>query len=122
MIDNLKDILSNLNPDIDQETLLQYLQGHLPAEKQHELEAQLLDSDFETDALEGLETFENKQQLSSLVERLNKDLRKQTQKKKDLQRKRYIQISFITVIAIVLILLLVIISYFIIHRQVHPTR
>jgi hypothetical protein len=75
MKDNLKDILSNLNPDIDQETLLLYLQGKLSAEKQHELEMQMLDNNFETDALEGLQTLSNAQNVSYLVEQLNRDLR-----------------------------------------------
>ena len=35
MSENLKDILSHLNPDIDQETLLLYLQGKLSTEQQH---------------------------------------------------------------------------------------
>ena len=52
MSESLKDILSNLNPDIDQETLLQYLQGKLTAEQQHELEKQMMENEFESDALE----------------------------------------------------------------------
>ena len=57
MSESLKDILSNLNPDIDQETLLLYLQGKLSPEQQHEVEKGLLVDDFESDALEGLEHF-----------------------------------------------------------------
>ena len=38
MHENLKDILSHLTTDIDQETLLLYLQDKLPAEKKHEVE------------------------------------------------------------------------------------
>ena len=52
MSENLKDILSHLNPDIDQETLLLYLQGKLSTEQQHEVEKQMMDNDFEADALE----------------------------------------------------------------------
>ena len=36
MKENLKDILSHLAKDIDQETLLLYLQGKLSPEQQHE--------------------------------------------------------------------------------------
>ena len=60
MSDNLKDILSNLNPDIDQEVLMLYLQGKLSAEQQHEVERQMMDNDFDADALEGLQGFKNK--------------------------------------------------------------
>jgi len=37
---DLKDILSRLSPDVDQEILLRYLQGKLSSEQQHELEKQ----------------------------------------------------------------------------------
>ena len=46
MQENLKDILSNLSTNIDQETLLLYLQGKLSPEKQHEIEKQITDSEF----------------------------------------------------------------------------
>ena len=82
MSDNLKDILSNLNPDIDQETLLLYLQGKLTAEKQHELELQMMDSDFEADALEGLQAMKDKQHLPGIVDQLNHTLKKKTQIRK----------------------------------------
>ena len=42
MTDNLKDILSHLSTDIDQETLLLYLQDKLSEEKKHEVEKTLL--------------------------------------------------------------------------------
>ena len=51
MSDNLKDILSHLNPEIDQETLMLYLQGKLSAQQQHDLEKEALQSDFENDAM-----------------------------------------------------------------------
>lgn len=57
---DLKDILSNLNPDVDQETLLRYLQGKLSEQEQHEIEKQMMGSDFEADALEGLQEFKTK--------------------------------------------------------------
>ena len=46
MSSNLKDILSNLSTDIDQETLLLYLQGKLSDDKKHELEQKLVDSEL----------------------------------------------------------------------------
>ena len=55
MNESLKDILSHLNPDIDQETLLRYLQGKLSSDEQHSMEKKMMDNDFNMDALEGLE-------------------------------------------------------------------
>ena len=117
MSENLKDILSNLNPGLDQETLLLYLQGKLSAEQQHEVEKQMLNDDFDTDALEGLETFKDKKNISSLVEQLNKELKKKTEKKKKLKDKLQIKLQPWLIITVILILLLVVISYIIIHRQ-----
>ena len=48
MSDNLKDILSHLSPEIDQETLLLYLQNKLSVEKKHEVERKLLEMNLLT--------------------------------------------------------------------------
>ena len=113
---NLKDILSHLSTEVDQETLLLYLQGKLTAEKQHELEKQMLVSDFETDALEGLQNFKNDQRLQFVVEQLNRDLKKRTQKKKAAKEKFQLKNEPWLYIAIFIILLLIIISYVIMHQ------
>ena len=116
MSKELKDILSNLNPEIDQETLLQYLQGKLSADQQHEVEKQLIDSDFETDALEGLQDFKDKKNISFLVDQLNADLKKRTEKKKRLKQKLKIQLDPSVILAIIIIMLLIVISYVIIRK------
>lgn len=116
MKDNLKDILSHLNTEVDQETLLLYLQGKLTPEKQHELEKQMLDSDFEAEAMEGLQTFKNKQSLNFLVEQLNRDLKKKTAKRKLRREKLQIKSDPWLWITLLIILLLIVISYVIIHR------
>ena len=117
MNENLKDILSNLNPDIDQETLLQYLQGKLFVQEQHELEKKIMDSDFEADALEGLQEFKKKKNIAALVAQLNADLKRRTEKKKRFKEKLKLNLDSNLIIAIVIILLLIILSYFIIHKQ-----
>jgi hypothetical protein len=116
MSEDLKDILSHLNPDIDQETLLLYLQGKLSAEQQHELEKQMMADDFESDALEGLENFKDKKKLSQLVDQLNYELRKKTDKKKKLRNKLELKLDPWIIITVVVILLLVIVSFFVIHQ------
>ncbi len=87
MSDDLKDILSNLNKEIEQEKLLDYLNKNLSASEAHEVEKQMADDEFMNDAVEGLEKFKNKKDLVLLVQQLNKDLKKQTQKKKSEKRK-----------------------------------
>jgi len=116
MSDNLKDILSNLNPDIDQETLLLYLQGKLSAEKQHEIEKHMIDNEFEADAMEGLQNVNSSQRISLIVDQLNHDLRKRTAKKKLLREKRVLKIDTSIWYAILVLLLLVVLSYFVIHH------
>ena len=76
MSENLKNILSHLSTDIDQETLLLYLQNKLSDEKRHEIEKILLESNFEDDAVEGLQQVKDKEQINYMVEALNRKLKK----------------------------------------------
>jgi hypothetical protein len=119
MNENLKDILSNLNPDIDQETLLLYLQGKLSAEEQHEVEKQMMEEDFNLDALEGLQHIKDKKGIAVLVDQLNKDLKKRTEKKKRFRAKLQLKLDPWLVISIIVILFLAIISFVLVYRQMH---
>ena len=116
MQENLKDILSHLSTDIDQETLLLYLQGKLPPEKQHELEKQILDNEFAADAIDGLQDFGDKKKLALVVEQLNNDLKKKTTRKKA-PRRGSMQSEPWLLISLAIILVLVILCYFIIYRH-----
>ncbi len=116
MSDDLKDILSNLNKDIEQEKLLDYLNKKLSAADAHEVEKQMAADDFMNDAVEGLEQFKNKKDLSLLVEQLNKDLKKQTEKKRLKKEKRKLKDQPWLYITIVTLLLLVIISFILIKK------
>ncbi|MFL5809167.1 MAG: hypothetical protein ACJ749_06565 [Flavisolibacter sp.] len=118
MNDNLKDILSHLNPDVDQATLLLYLQGKLSSEQQHELEKKMIDSDFDADALDGLQSFKNKREISSLVTQLNQQLKKQTEKKKRFREKLKFTLDPWLIVAIVLILLIAVIGYVLVHKTI----
>lgn len=118
MSENLKDILSNLNPDIDQETLLLYLQGKLTAEKQHEVEKQMLDNDFDADAMEGLQNFRNKRDINELVLQLNAGLKKKTEKKNRFRKKLTISLDPWMIIAIVMILILAVIGYVLVRQMI----
>ena len=117
MSEDLKDILSNLNPEIDQETLLRYLQGKLSAEEQHKVEKQVMDSEFEADAMEGLQGMKDKKNISFLIEQLNSDLKKKTEKKKKFRKKLELSLDPWVIIAIVIILILAVISYIVIHKK-----
>jgi hypothetical protein len=116
MPDNLKDILAHLSPDIDQETLMLYLQNKLPEEKRHEIEKKLLDNDFADDALEGLQQFNDKQRISLVVDQLNNDLRHKLEKKKQRREKLRIQEQPWLYLTVLIILMLIIIGYIIVRK------
>lgn len=118
---NLKDILSNLSPDVDQETLMLYLQDKLSADKKHEVEKMLLDSDFDDDALEGLQAIANKQEIGLMVEQLNRDLKNKLEKKKKRRKRLDLQEQPWLYLSLVIILLLIIIGYIVVRRMLlHP--
>jgi hypothetical protein len=116
MSNDLKDILSNLNKDIEQDKLLDYLNKKLSAAEAHEVEKQMADDEFMNDAVEGLETFKNKNDLSLLVAKLNQDLKKQTAKKKLKKEKRKLKDQPWLYITIVTLLLLAIIGFIVIKK------
>ncbi|MEI2754904.1 MAG: hypothetical protein V9F46_00440 [Chitinophagaceae bacterium] len=116
MSQNLKDILSNLSTDIDQETLLHYLQGKLSEEQKHEVETKLMNDDFENDAVEGLDSFKDKEQIQYMVDMLNLNLKKKTEKKKKLKEKMKLKDQPWLYISVLIIILLIVLSYIVINR------
>ena len=117
MQENLKDILSHLTTDIDQETLLLYLQDKLPVEKRHEVEKTLASNEFANDALEGLLQFGDKKQIAHLVETLNRDLKKKIEKKSLRREKLKLKDQPWLYVAIFIFIILIVLSYMIIHRM-----
>ena len=117
MPDKLKDILSHLSPDVDQETLLKYLEGRLSDEQRNEVEKKMMTTNFNDDAMEGLQEIKNKENISSLVEQLNRDLHKKLEKKKKKREKLRFKDQPWLYIAIIIILLLIVLSYIVIHRM-----
>ena len=117
MSDKLKDILSHLSTEVDQETLLKYLEGRLSEEQKHELEKKMLSSEFTDDAMEGLQEIKNKRNISSLVDQLNRDLHNKLEKKKQRREKLRFKDQPWLFIAIFIILILIIISYVVIHKM-----
>ena len=120
MPQNLKDILSNLSTDIDQETLLLYLQDQLSQEKKHEFEKKLLENEFAGDAIEGLQQIHDKKQIELLVNMLNQDLKNKIKKKKNRRKKLQIHNEPWIYVAIVIVLLLLIISFMVIYNSKQP--
>lgn len=116
MNDNLKDILSNLNKEIEQDKLLDYLNNQLPQTEAHEVEKQMADDPFMNDAVEGLSNFNNKKDLNTYVQQLNYDLQKQVQKKKARKEKRKLKDEPWVYFTIILLLLLCIIGFVLVKK------
>ena len=117
MQESLKDILSHLSTEVDQETLLLYLQGKLTPEKQHELEKQMLENEFAADAFEGLQQFEDKTALAQVASQLNFDLKKKI-KKKGTKKLPGVYAEPWLFVTLFIILLLIILIYMVLYRQI----
>ena len=118
MNNDLKNILSNLNKDIEQEKLLEYLNRKLSQEEQHELETQMNSDPFISDAMDGLEQVKNTDKVSKLVTQLNAGLKKQLENNKKRRNKgTLLQDSWIYY-TVILLLLLAVIGYVVIKKFV----
>lgn len=111
MDDKLLNILSHSNKDIDNQKVMDYLSGKLSPEKKHEVEREMVNSDFINDAVEGLEEVKNKKDLTFFVEQLNANLHKQLDKKKTRKQKRALKDQSLLYLAIVFLLFLIIICF-----------
>ena len=120
---DLKDIL-NEDDDLKNDDLLKYLQGDLAKDDQHKVEKQMADSDFVSDAMEGLEHIRNKRSIEDYVDELNRQLHKQVSDKKKRKEKRKLKDNSWIIIAVVIVLALCILAYVVIkkQRQSEPNR
>ena len=116
MNNDLLNILSNSNKDIDNQKLMDYLSGQLNEEEKHEVEMWMVDNDFENEALEGLQQMGSNKKLEGYVDQLNKELHQYIKQKKDRREKRRINNGFWVYVAIVFILLTIILAYMVISR------
>src|SRR5687768_10088958 len=116
MSSDLINILSNSNKDIDNQKLMDYISGKLSAKDKHEVEQWMVDNNFESEALEGLQTLNDKKDLQAYVDQLNRELNKYLQQKKQRRDKRKIKEIPWAYVGIVLILMLIIVAYFIIQK------
>ncbi len=119
MNNDLLNILSNSNKDIDNQKLMDYLSGSLSEQEKHEVETWMLDNDFANDAIEGLEQVDNTRRLESLVDQLNKDLHKKLQQKNARKAKRKLKEYPWIYFAVILVLVLVVLGFFVIHYLQH---
>ena len=117
MSDELKDILSNSNKDIDNQKLMDYLSKQLTKQESHDLEAMMADDEFMSDAVEGLEQIGTVKNITAYTDQLNHELKKQLAKKKERKEKRRLKQYPWIYLAIITLLLLCIIAYVVVKKR-----
>ena len=113
MKNDYKNILNNLNKEIEPEKLLEYLDNHMTQQEKNEFEKSLIDDEFAGDAAEGLDQIKDKASISALVEKMNRNLNSELKRK---NKNKQIQLSPTIYFAILLIFLIAIITYVVIKR------
>ncbi len=116
MNNDLLNILSNSNKDIDNQKLMDYLAGKLSAEEKHEVEKLMADNDFVNDAMEGLGEVKNRKNIQEIVDQVNIDLQKKLEQKKNRKEKRRLKEYPWIYLAIIIILVLIVLAYYVIHK------
>lgn len=111
---DLKDILNN-DDELNSEEMIRYLQGEATEEERFAIEKQMADSSFVDDAVEGLQSFQDPEQVKAYVTQLNKQLQKHTARKVERKKKRRLKDDNWLTIAILAILLLCVFGYLVIH-------
>jgi tRNA U54 and U55 pseudouridine synthase Pus10 len=105
---------------VDQQKLLDYLEGRLSEEEKHEVEKMMADSEFINDAIEGLENMKDKQKIATVLYELNNSLSKRIQQRRGKQSKKGFPDLTLIITATVTILLLIILAYIIYRMYTTP--
>lgn len=116
MNDDLLNILSQGNKDIDNQKLIDYLAGKLSGKEKYEFEKNLLDSDLARDAVEGLNKFQNKKNPVLIAEQINRHLHNQLAHKKSVKEKRRIKDLPWLYFTIILLIIIILIAFFVVWK------
>ncbi|MCO5237590.1 MAG: hypothetical protein M9933_15120 [Chitinophagaceae bacterium] len=103
--------------ETDQQKMLNYVQNKLSPEEKHEVEKLLIDSDFESDAAEGLEQVKDKDNLALVVKDLNKSLTRKLANRRKNFLKRNKPSLMLPVTATIIIIALVIMFYLLLRDR-----
>jgi hypothetical protein len=103
----------NILPNDDE--LMNYVQGNSLPENAHLIEEEMFNSSFVNDAVEGLQSFHNKKNISHIVEQLNAQLHRQTQKNKSKKNQRKLKDFGWIIITAAIIIGLCLLGYFVLR-------
>jgi len=112
---DLRDILHDNEEHLNEDELMSYLQGSLSEDDKHAFEKKIETSAFVNDAIDGLKTIRNKQEINDYVHQLNKNLEKQLALKKQHKEKRSIKYMPWVILTVLVILVICVIAYVVIH-------
>lgn len=118
MHENLLNILSESNKEIDNQKLMDYVSGKLSAEQKHEVEKWMIDNPFFNEAVEGLQQAGNEKDVKASVDQLNKQLRIYLKQRKRKRERNMLPVNNWTYIAIVFILALAVLVFLVIKLKV----
>jgi len=105
----------SFNGEIDEERLLSYIDGSMPAGEQHQLEELLETDPFLSDAIEGLSEVRDKAQLKAIAAQINTQLSRQIQNRRKQRRSRPKLTDHWGWLFVVIILLLMLVSWWVIR-------
>lgn len=99
---------------LNEQQLLQYLRGELSAEEKALLEKQMNESEFEAEALEGLEQFMDHSLLPEYVDQINNRVSQRLKQQGRRKRRQMPTLKWIY-LSLFIILSLAILAYIVIH-------
>ncbi len=117
MSDDLKNILSNSNKDIDNQQLMDYLSNQLSKAQTHEVETSMAADQFLNDAVEGLQKIDPTEKINNYSIQLNQELQKIITKNKKAREKRRWKDSPAIYLVIISILLLLVLCFFLLKTR-----
>ncbi|HMO31933.1 MAG TPA: hypothetical protein PKE63_00245 [Lacibacter sp.] len=101
--------------EVSEQELLDYIHNRLSPEQRHAVEERLAAHELLSDAEEGLELIQDKNQLPEVVARLNRQLAGQLREKRH-QPRRPLPSMGLLIMATFLILLLIVMAFFVIYN------
>ena len=118
MSNELFDILTNSNKDIDNQKLMDYISGKLSEQDKKELEEQISENRFMKDAVDGLKELKDKRKLSVYLEQLNRELKTRLNQPKLRRNKHHLAEFPWIYLTIALILVLAIVGFLLVRQLI----
>ncbi len=112
--------LLDRHPEMNPERLLAYLEGRLDEKESHEVERLMAESEFMSEAMEGLAQVGDIGRLSPIVAELNRDLHKSVRAGKGKERGRTAAFPGWLILATLLIVALAVLGYIVYRMYTSP--